>query len=388
MLVGTRAFLGEGWNAPCVNCLVDLTSAATGVSVRQMRGRSLRLDPADPEKVASNWDVVCVAPRHAQGDADYERFVRKHRHLHAPADDGTLEAGVGHVHPDLSPFAPPPAERFAEIAQAMTLRAADREAARARWRIGAPYEGHEVQTLVLRARRPAPAPAPAPAADEPPPRVGERGLLGGGVLAAAGALGGALAAGPLLLAGLLPAAGLAAVALHRARRSAARLPAAAPLDRIARAICDAYVDLGELRPEAAASLTFEPRASGYLRCRLHAATPEEAAKVTAALDAMLGPVERPRYLLSRLVAPPDPSTRDLLRIAAGSRARLVTAWHAVPDDLGRRKERAEALAAAWRRRLGPAELRFTQRGEAGHAALAEAAAQEWSYDTQRRAVWQ
>ena len=117
-LVGTRAFLGEGWNAPCVNCLVDLTSAATGVSVRQMRGRSLRLDPADPEKVASNWDVVCVAPRHAQGAADYERFVRKHRHLHAPADDGTLEAGVGHVHPDLSPFAPPPPERFAEIARA------------------------------------------------------------------------------------------------------------------------------------------------------------------------------------------------------------------------------------------------------------------------------
>ena len=104
-LVGTRAFLGEGWNAPCVNCLVDLTSAATGVSVRQMRGRSLRLDPADPGKVASNWDIVCVAPRHAQGDADYERFVRKHRHLHAPADDGTLEAGVGHVHPDLSPLA-------------------------------------------------------------------------------------------------------------------------------------------------------------------------------------------------------------------------------------------------------------------------------------------
>ena len=47
-LVGTRAFLGEGWNAPCVNCLVDLTSAATGVSVRQMRGRSLRLDPGRP----------------------------------------------------------------------------------------------------------------------------------------------------------------------------------------------------------------------------------------------------------------------------------------------------------------------------------------------------
>ena len=124
--------------------------------------------PDDPQKVASNWDVVCVAPRHAQGAADYHRFVRKHRHLHAPADDGTLEAGVGHVHPDLSPFAPPPAERFAEIGRAMALRAADRDAARARWRIGTPYEGHEVQTLVLHPRRPA-AHAPLPATS--PPRL-------------------------------------------------------------------------------------------------------------------------------------------------------------------------------------------------------------------------
>ena len=109
--------------------------------------------------------------------------------------------------------------------------------------------------------------------------------------------------------------------------------------------------------------------------------------MTAALDALLGPVERPRYLLSRLVAPPDPGAAALLRIAAGGRGDLVTTWHAVPEDLGRRKERAEALAAAWRRWLGPAELRFTQRDGAGREALAVAAAQEWSYDTQRRDVW-
>ncbi|HTX00117.1 MAG TPA: hypothetical protein VMD59_15140 [Acidimicrobiales bacterium] len=60
-LVGTRALLGEGWDAPCVNCLVDLSETTTAVSVTQMRGRSLRLDPADPTKMASNWDVVCVA---------------------------------------------------------------------------------------------------------------------------------------------------------------------------------------------------------------------------------------------------------------------------------------------------------------------------------------
>ncbi|MET0817036.1 MAG: hypothetical protein ABWZ67_05750, partial [Solirubrobacteraceae bacterium] len=161
----------------------------------------------------------------------------------------------------------------------------------------------------------------------------------------------------------------------------------APLDRIARAVTEAYGELKELRREAAASLVLEPRASGYLRARLADGTPEEAERVTAALDALLGPVERPRYLVSRLIAPPDPGTGTLLRIAAGDRDALTVAWHGVPDDLGRRKERAEALARAWRRWLGPTELRFTQRDGPGREALAVAAAQEWSYDTQRRDVW-
>ena len=108
-LIGTRALLGEGWDCPMVNCLVDLTVASTGVSVQQMRGRSLRLDPGDPSKLASNWDVVCVAPDLVRGSADYARFVRKHLHLYAPADDGEIEAGPSHVHPELNPFAPPPA---------------------------------------------------------------------------------------------------------------------------------------------------------------------------------------------------------------------------------------------------------------------------------------
>ncbi len=118
-----------------------------------MRGRSLRLDPADPEKVASNWDVVCVAPDLVRGSADYERFVRKHLHLFAPAEDGEIEAGPSHVHPELGPFAPPPATRFDEINREMTRRSAEHEQARERWGIGQPYAGTEQETLVILPRR-------------------------------------------------------------------------------------------------------------------------------------------------------------------------------------------------------------------------------------------
>ena len=93
-----------------------------------MRGRSLRLDPADPDKTASNWDIVCVAPELERGVADYRRFVRRHAHLLAPCEDGSIESGVSHVHPELSPYAPPPAEDFAELNASTLARAADREA--------------------------------------------------------------------------------------------------------------------------------------------------------------------------------------------------------------------------------------------------------------------
>ena len=153
VLVGTRGLLGEGWNCPQVNVLVDLGVAATSVSTQQARGRSLRLDPRDPEKLASNWDVVCVAPDLVRGTADYERFVRRHLHLFAPAEDGEIEAGPTHVHPELGPFAPPAVERFAAVNRDMVARSRDREAARERWRIGTPYRAQELRTIVARAHR-------------------------------------------------------------------------------------------------------------------------------------------------------------------------------------------------------------------------------------------
>ncbi|MDW5598688.1 DEAD/DEAH box helicase family protein, partial [Conexibacter stalactiti] len=153
VLIGTRALLGEGWDCPPVNVLVDCTAVAASVSVRQMRGRSLRLDPGDDGKISSNWDVVCVAPELERGAADYHRFVRRHSHLHAPCEDGSIESGVSHVHPQLSPYAPPPEEQFTALNLAALDRAADLDSARERWQIGAPYRGEELPVLLVGAAR-------------------------------------------------------------------------------------------------------------------------------------------------------------------------------------------------------------------------------------------
>src|SRR4051794_23586774 len=175
VVVGTRGLLGEGWDAPTLNVLVDLTTVAADVSVRQMRGRAIRLDPADPDKLASNWDVVCVAPDLARGSADYERFVRRHAHLQAPCEDGSIETGVSHVHPTLSPYLPPPAGELLGLNGAAVARATDRLGARERWGIGTPYVGEEVPVLLVRAARGASA-----GAGETGPGRGAGGAAAGG----------------------------------------------------------------------------------------------------------------------------------------------------------------------------------------------------------------
>jgi len=387
LLVGTRALLGEGWDAPCVNCLIDLSAAATAVSVVQSRGRALRLDPGDPAKIASNWDIVCVAPELVRGSADYERFVRKHRHLFAPSEDGVIEAGPSHVHPSLGPFAPPKDGMFAEINREMARRAAGHAEARERWRIGEPYTGAEQKTLVVLPRR-APKARPGPVAEAPPRyRLKETGLATAGwSVAGLDLVVTGLSGNPAALAGLLAAGAFFGLAGRRLAQTRETLAGALPLDLVAHAICDAYRELGELSEEAAASLAIEPRASGYLRCYLRSATPGESARFAQALDQAISPVDFPRYLISRLVPGSGGRLRALRRVLTG-RAAYDRRWVAVPDDLGRSKKRAEVYATAWRRWLGPAELQFTQRTEVGREAAAGAGAQASDYQTSSRQIW-
>lgn len=381
-LVGTRAMLGEGWDAPSVNCLVDMTSSTTGVAVRQMRGRSLRLDPDDPQKISSNWDLVCVAPGLARGTADYRRFVRKHLHLFAPCEDGEIEAGPSHVHPDLGPFSPPPAEAFDDINRSLTARAVAHEAARERWAVGRPYEGVEQLTTLAHAPRATGSP-PASVSDRPPSYPVDQRLPVAAVSCgvAAAVTGAAMSLAALLVAGILVALLALAWARARSARAARALHGAAPLDLAARAVCQAYVELGELRPETAASLELEPRASGYLRCLLRDASAEESRRFSAALEELLGPIEAPRYLVSRLVA------REVAAWRLLGPGRFEVRWHAVPADLARAKPRAEAFARAWAHWLGPGRLVFTQRSEEGRRTLAEAVAQGDAWQLQTREIW-
>lgn len=379
VLLGTRGLLGEGWDCPPVNVLVDMTAVAADVSVRQMRGRSLRLDPADPQKLANNWDIVCVAPQLERGHADYARFVRRHAHVHAPCEDGTIETGPSHVHPELSPYGPPAAERFVAINIEQQDRAGDRDAARGRWQIGEHYRGVDLDVLVV--RNPARVCDTSQVVLGDVPLVRSRWPLAGAVaaMASAGALTatGTLLAAPALLAGggaaLLAAGAAGAWARNVALRA---YPPQPPLEWVAGAVCDAYVALGELTAQIAQTMQFSVRPEGWVRVSLPDADVELSRHVSAALDELFGGGALARYVVSRKVVSGH-------RPLAGTR----TGWHAVPADLGRRKDRAEAFHAAWRRWMGDSELVYCHGADRRGRDLAMQASGVPALETQHRRIW-
>lgn len=161
-LVGTRGLLGEGWDCPALNTLVDFTRTTRFVSVNQIRGRSLRKDPRQPFKVANQWDIVAVLPELESGLKDLERWQRKHQHYYGLCDDGLIEKGVGHVHASFTRRDPHEIMASLEdLNQTFLARAQHRQATYDQWGIGKPYQDHVQETLqisVIKARRRSSAP--------------------------------------------------------------------------------------------------------------------------------------------------------------------------------------------------------------------------------------
>lgn len=374
-LIGTRALLGEGWNAKGVNTLVDLTEATTPTAVVQTRGRALRLDPKWPQKTAVTWSVVCVAPDHPRGATDWERFVRKHDGYLGVTDSGVVMSGVAHVDPTLSPYAPPPAEDFAALNAAMLLRSRRRGQVRELWRVGDPYEDrlrHAVRVTPGRGSGP-PAPeltvryadarlplaVPAERGTEPRELPGDRAvarLAGSGVGVVAGV--GTLLIGvvPVLVPLVAVPTGWATYRLRQAKGRATLLRAAADepvIVALAWALADGMRAAG-LLPRGAESVTAEPDESGAYQIQLSGATLEESELFAAAYDEVLAPVTTPRYLMPRYVV----SRSDL---KAGWRPQPhAVVYHAVPSVLTRRRQHVDGLTAAWRQRVslgGPVSTR-------------------------------
>ncbi len=365
-LIGTRALLGEGWDAPAVNVVVDLTAATTPTSVVQARGRALRLDAGWLDKVADNWAVVCLAAGHPKGNADYARFVRKHDRYFALSAAGDIISGVAHVDPDLSPFGPPVADAIGELNTRMLLRAADRATVRESWHIGEPYADEPVATVTIRAGR----------------SLGlSRDYLPATVTGAV--------AGPALAA---DAGGGLFRRLSRYRRllHADEARSSGSLEDMAMATADALREAG-LTSRGADAVRLEPQPDGGYRARLGDVSAAESATFAAALEEVLSPLAQPRYLVPRLFLPRPATRREARRLAwrraCGRPVEATVVYHAVPAVLGANKRLASAFGRSWNSRVSPGEMLYAASPEGVGLLAAQRGDDPFALTTQIRTLW-
>lgn len=369
-LVGTRGLLGEGWDCPSVNTLIDLTSVATSSATQQLRGRTLRLDPAWPHKVAHNWSVACLIPPDVALDdlAEPRRLRRKHSHLWGlDADDPSrIVSGLEHA---LTADAADGLERVlskdptvvVEDLNRITVSALPpRDRTHADWEIGQPYVSRERDVVSVRDSRTAPSlfrTAPVIAARAP-----MRILLGGvgiaaltvmlnewGIISIAPAAGlGVAAAGGLLIAASLSAPAFIRSLRDRAHPDAIYHGAAVAIVRSLRAAGR----IGDIDEDA---VTVRPEAGRPERLRIEIGGSETDRRIVAdALEELFAPVRSPRFLL---------------RVDRGASGGFgPTAWLAdrlspartllpVPRMLGRRRADAERFTEHWARYVGSCSLR-------------------------------
>ncbi|MCA9163192.1 MAG: DEAD/DEAH box helicase family protein [Planctomycetales bacterium] len=311
-LVGTRGLLGEGWDANKVNVLVDLTTVTTSMTVNQLRGRSIRLDPAEPEKLANNWDVVCIAPEFSKGLDDYRRFIAKHQTIYGVTEDGAIEKGVGHVHAAFTELRPELLESSVQaLNDEMLARARQREVMRGLWRIGQPYRNQPIRAIETRS------------------------LAGGS-------------------GGFPPFSGSSEPWNARSLALA-----------IGQAILMACADLKLVR-ELPPIQTGE-RAGGYVRVFLDTADDEASQVFTEALHDALGPLHRPRYVIPRYV--------DRVTAARLARwlPKFIGRWferrdretamlHAVPRLFAKNAETVAVYQRRWNEFVSPGEAIYALRG--------------------------
>ncbi|GAA3670179.1 DEAD/DEAH box helicase family protein [Microbacterium marinilacus] len=366
VVVGTRGLFGEGWGCPAVNTLIDLTAVATPSATQQLRGRTLRLDPAWPEKTAHNWTITALLPPGFPLDAapDLARLRRKHARLWGlqREDSDRVVRGLSATFTDEQRRLLTAPEATAERLNGLTATV-PRATTRAQWRIGDDYLDTEEVSVLARRR-----------AGEPVFRTSARSRLlsgaraagaasvaiGGIALLATGAVVAAAAGAALVVAALvwgLPSAR----AWWRERRYQSRPDGL--YRRIGGVIVAGLRRSGRVtgRDVGVAVSTTPGSSPGEERVTVTfpGAGLADQRVLAQAMTELFGPIGVPRYVLE-LGVDGRPRIERRAGSAAFGRARSRQ-YLAVPTAIGRRGDDVRAFADDWRREVGPCRLHALDR---------------------------
>ena len=135
VLVGTKALLGEGWDSPNINSLILASFVGSFMLSNQMRGRAIRIDKNNPDKISNIWHLVTVEPYSDDTDTikgeDFETITRRFNCFQAPAyNEDVIENGVDRIDILKPPFNE---NNLKIINNKMLALASQREQVKSRW---------------------------------------------------------------------------------------------------------------------------------------------------------------------------------------------------------------------------------------------------------------
>lgn len=366
-LVGTRSLLGEGWDCPPVNSLVLASYVGAFVATNQMRGRAIRVDSAAPQKIASIWHLVAIDPTTPSGLGDLEQLREKFETftgLHHTKP--TIESGLARL-------------ELPKVSRELHLSRLNIESARraealhnlgARWRTAVEGDGdHRIRAAV-----------------DSPPLPGRRSVIFANTLryllysAFWGFVGGTgdtlrgvdlrkvIESGNLRWVLIVAALVGLAFSLPKFLKCLwiawRHLPVDGSLKQIGEAVLAGLQDANLITTaRGRLDLVCTENEPGRFSVTLVGATFHESSLFADSLETVLGPIENPRYLVSR---------QGILPWAFGRKD-----YHSVPPVLAAKKEFAEAFHRHWKRRTGGGELIFTRSAD-GRRALLQARAKALS----------
>lgn len=151
VIIGTASLLGEGWDSPSINVLILASYVGSFMLSNQMRGRAIRVNPKDSEKVSHIWHLVSLEPKISEQaikrtdelkishetsakeiiSQDYETLKKRFECFMGPAySRKVIESGIDRIDIIKPPFHQ---KKFEDINQEMMKRSQNRLLTRSQW---------------------------------------------------------------------------------------------------------------------------------------------------------------------------------------------------------------------------------------------------------------
>lgn len=357
VLIGTKALLGEGWDAPAINALILASFVGSFVLSNQMRGRAIRTQSGNEGKTGNIWHLACVDPTSTTGGDDFDLMARRFRSFVGVSfkEAPSIENGIGRLNIPRDFYR---RDVITKKNAEMLSLAGDRESLKQRWKDALATGVNLVEEIVI----------PFAESREYKPlksmyltkTIGNLiamlafGWLGYSydVLEGLGRSAGNMKTLRDLYVFLLVAAAGGVLIFGRQTYKTLRLyfkyrDISKDIKKMGDSLLNALIIAKIIRTEdSKLSVEAAVDSFGAVYCHLEGGTAFERSTFINALQEIVAPIDNPRYVIVR--------KNTFMRFVKQKD------YHSVPEVLGKNKDQAEHFKDQWKRFVGSCELIFTR----------------------------